>query len=141
MQVHWLPVAFSAALAKERNQGRPDRANLLSSNVRCVSRGGSARLTAWSRQLRLMVDSCLPSANLGFLKEIYTTQSKDAPVEHQPALPYKRMPAFMAELSGRQGAAADALAFSILTGARPSETVGTTRSEINFTDGPHGGGT
>ncbi|ORE92700.1 integrase family protein [Stappia sp. 22II-S9-Z10] len=41
---------------------------------------------------------------------------------HHGAMPYEDVPAFMAELSGRRGTAAKALAFTILTAARSGET-------------------
>jgi integrase len=53
-------------------------------------------------------------------------------VEHHPALPYAEVPAFMAALARRQGVAARALEFTILTAARRGETLGARWDEIDF---------
>jgi integrase len=55
-----------------------------------------------------------------------------AKVEHHPALPYQDMPAFVAKLRTRQGSAASALLFAILTAARTNEVVGARWSEIDL---------
>jgi len=55
-----------------------------------------------------------------------------AKVNHHPALPYADMPAFAAELRTRQGVAASALLFTILTAARTNEVVGARWDEIDF---------
>jgi integrase len=54
-------------------------------------------------------------------------------VVHHPALPYAELPAFMAELAKRDGVAAKALAFTILTAARSGESLGCRWSEIDLT--------
>jgi integrase len=59
--------------------------------------------------------------------------ARGAKVEHHPALPYADVPAFMAELAKRQGVAAQALLFTILTAARSGETLGAHWGEIDFT--------
>ena len=51
---------------------------------------------------------------------------------HQPAMPYRDVPEFVARLRDRDGLAAFALEFTILCGARTSETLGATWSEIDF---------
>src|SRR5262249_16175605 len=51
-------------------------------------------------------------------------------VKHFPAMPYGRVPAFMAEVSQRQEITARALEFAILTAARPNEVLGARWSEI-----------
>ena len=53
-------------------------------------------------------------------------------VEHHPALPYDELPAFMAELRAREGTAARALLFTILTAARSGEALGARWSEIDL---------
>src|SRR4029077_6386274 len=52
---------------------------------------------------------------------------------HHAALPYADVPAFMAELAKREGIAARALMFTILTAARSGETRGARWSEIDST--------
>lgn len=54
---------------------------------------------------------------------------------HQPALPWRDVPAFMAELRERDARAARLLEFAILTAARSGEARGATWDEIDFTQG------
>jgi integrase len=49
---------------------------------------------------------------------------------HHAALPYAELPAFMAELRGRDSLSARALEFTVLTAARTSETIGATGETI-----------
>lgn len=58
--------------------------------------------------------------------------SKVKRVKHHPALPWQRISAFMSELSLREGAAADALAWTIFTAARSNETRSMTWSELDL---------
>jgi integrase len=51
---------------------------------------------------------------------------------HHAALPYAELPDFMAALAEREGTAARALEFTILTAARTGETIGATWDEIDF---------
>jgi integrase len=53
---------------------------------------------------------------------------------HHPALPYAELPAFMAELGQREGTAARALAFTILTAVRTGETIGAIWAEVDLED-------
>ena len=46
--------------------------------------------------------------------------SANGKVEHHAALPYAELPAFMADLRKREGIAAQALVFTILTAAGPA---------------------
>lgn len=52
---------------------------------------------------------------------------------HQPAMPYKEVPAFVARLRARDAVAARALEFLILTAARSGEVTGATWGEIDLT--------
>lgn len=45
-------------------------------------------------------------------------------VEHHPAMPWRDVQAFMAELKGREPVSARALEWTILTGGRTSDTLG-----------------
>jgi integrase len=54
-------------------------------------------------------------------------------IVHHPALPYAELPAFMAELTPREGIAAKALMFTILTAARSGESLGARWGEIDLT--------
>lgn len=57
---------------------------------------------------------------------------RGGPKAHHAALPYAELPAFLGELAGRQGIAARALAFTILTAARSGEARGARWDEINL---------
>lgn len=72
-----------------------------------------------------------PARWTGHLDQLLPKKSQVAPVENHPALPYQRVPEFMAELRRREGISARALEFTILTAARTSETIGATRSELD----------
>src|SRR5215469_9785885 len=52
-------------------------------------------------------------------------------VAHHAALPFDELPAFLAALRARQGMAAGALEFSILTAARIDEVLGASWGEID----------
>ena len=58
--------------------------------------------------------------------------SKVKRVEHHPALPWQRIPEFMSALSKREGQAAKALAWTVLTAARSGETRGMTWAELDL---------
>jgi integrase len=66
------------------------------------------------------------------LEEVLPERDKIAKVEHHPALPFEEVPAFMAELRKREGVAARALEFTILTSARSGQTLGAPWSEIDL---------
>jgi integrase len=53
-------------------------------------------------------------------------------IRHHPALPYAEIPAFITELCTRQGAAARALEFAILTAGRSAETLGAKWDEFDL---------
>jgi len=76
-----------------------------------------------------------PARWKGHLKEALPAVSKLRKVKHHAALPYAEIGAFMTELRAREGGAAAALEFSILTAARTSEVIGARWSEIDMTVG------
>jgi integrase len=55
-----------------------------------------------------------------------------AKVEHHAALPFPELPSFMVELAAREGIAARALEFTILTAGRTGEIIGTKWGEIDL---------
>jgi len=57
--------------------------------------------------------------------------SKVRTVEHHKAVPYKDVPALMAELRNNDSVSARALMFTILTVSRTGETRGAERAEID----------
>ncbi|MEC8848762.1 MAG: integrase arm-type DNA-binding domain-containing protein [Pseudomonadota bacterium] len=73
-----------------------------------------------------------PARWAGNLKEVLPTPSKIATTKHHRALPWQDVPAFMAALRDRQGMAARALEFAILTGARSGEVRGARWDEIDL---------
>lgn len=73
-----------------------------------------------------------PARWRGHLDKVLPAVRKVAKVEHHPALPYADIQAFMTDLRSRDGAAAKALEFTILTAARTGETIGAKWDEIDF---------
>jgi integrase len=75
-----------------------------------------------------------PARWRGHLDHLLPKPSKLKRVEHHAALPWQQAPAFLAELATRDGIAAKALAFTILTAARSGEVRGMTWGEVDLTD-------
>jgi integrase len=76
-----------------------------------------------------------PARWKGHLKEALPASSKVRRVKHHAALPYKEIGAFVADLRRRDGGAAAALEFAVLTAARTSEVIGARWSEIDMASG------
>ena len=64
--------------------------------------------------------------------ELFLPKRSKAKVKHHAALPYADMPAFMSDLRQREGVAAKALEFLILTAARSGEVRGMTWGEVDL---------
>jgi integrase len=75
-----------------------------------------------------------PARWKGHLGEVLPARSEIAKPVHHPALNYRALPGFVSELRQREGIAARALEFTILTAARTGEVIGALWSEIGFTD-------
>jgi integrase len=76
-----------------------------------------------------------PARWRGHLNHLLPARSKVHKVEHHPALPYAKIPEFMAELRAQEGLAAKALEFTILTAARSGESRGMPwEGELNTAD-------
>jgi integrase len=73
-----------------------------------------------------------PARWKGHLSEVLPARGQIKKTVHHPALPYRDMPAFMAELRQREGMAARALEFAILCVARSGEAIGAKISEIDL---------
>ncbi len=73
-----------------------------------------------------------PARWRGHLAQILPRPSKVRPVQHLAALPWQEAPAFWAKLSGREGVAAQALRFTILTAARSAEVRSMTWRELDL---------
>lgn len=75
-----------------------------------------------------------PARWQGNLEHALAKVSRRKRVEHYPALPPKDVPGFMVELRKREGVAARALEFAILTASRSGEVRGATWDEIDLTE-------
>jgi len=73
-----------------------------------------------------------PARWRGHLENLLANPSKIAPVKNHPALPWQEVGVFMKELSQREGIAARAAEFAILTAARSGEVRGATWMEIDM---------
>lgn len=75
-----------------------------------------------------------PARWKGNLQPMLPAPGKIIKVKHHSALPWKDLPAFMPLLRERQGMAARALEFLIMTAARSGEVRGAVWSEVDFTE-------
>lgn len=73
-----------------------------------------------------------PARWRGNLANLLPKPAKIKKVKHHAAIKYDEMPAFMAKLSARRGTASNALAFTILTASRTSETLEAKWSELDM---------
>jgi len=94
-------------------------------------RGRLERVLAWAKGRGLRSGEN-PARWQGHLVEMLAAPSKVAKVRHHPAMAYRDVPGFMAELRNRSSLSARALEFTILCATRTSETIGATWSEIDL---------
>jgi integrase len=73
-----------------------------------------------------------PARWCGHLEHLLPARGRIATPNHHPAMPYADLPAFMLALSQREGTAARALEFTILTAARTGEVIGATWDEVDL---------
>lgn len=73
-----------------------------------------------------------PARWRGHLENVLAARGQIQRVEHHPAMAYVELPPFIAALSERDGVAAQALEFTILTAARTGEVMGATWDEIDL---------
>jgi integrase len=73
-----------------------------------------------------------PARWRGHLDKLLPARAKIRRVEHHAALPYTEVSAFISELQKRDGVAARALEFAILTASRTGEVLGAKWDEIDF---------
>jgi integrase len=73
-----------------------------------------------------------PARWRGHLENLLARPSKVKVVAHHAALPWQQAPDFLAVLAQREGVAAKALAFTILTAARSGEVRGMTWAELDL---------
>jgi integrase len=72
-----------------------------------------------------------PARWKGHLDQLLPRKGKIHKVRHQPAMPYKDVPAFMAELRGETSMSARPLEFTVLNTVRTAETIHATWPEID----------
>ena len=73
-----------------------------------------------------------PARWTGHLEHVLPSKSSLAKVTHHAAMPYAELPDFMRRLHGRDGVAASALEFTIMSAARTGEVIGAQWVEIDF---------
>ncbi|MFC0134293.1 integrase [Massilia eurypsychrophila] len=73
-----------------------------------------------------------PARWRGHLDNLLADPNKVSKVEHHPALPWQELSGFIAELQTREGVAARAVEFAILTATRSGEVRGATWGEIDM---------
>lgn len=76
-----------------------------------------------------------PAQWRGVLDKVFPTRTQIRPTVHFAALPFKKLPAFVAKLEEEEGDVANALMFTILTAARTGEVIGAQWSEIDLEEG------
>ena len=86
----------------------------------------------WARA-RKYVEGENPARLRGHLDKILAKTAKVKRVKHHPAIPYKQISEFTAQLRDRKGSSALALEFMILTAARTGEIRGAKWQEIDLT--------
>ncbi len=73
-----------------------------------------------------------PAQWRGHLDHLLPARSNVRRVQHHPALPFAEIPAFMEEVRARDGIAARALEFTVLTASRIGEALGARWDEIDL---------
>jgi integrase len=73
-----------------------------------------------------------PARWKGHLENLLANVSKTARVKNHPSLPWEQISAFMSAIHSREGTAARAVEFAILTACRSGEVRGAQWSEIDF---------
>jgi integrase len=96
-------------------------------------RGRVERVLDWAK-VRGFRQGENPARWRGHLDALLPARGKVRQVRHHAALPYNEIGAFMAELRKREGIAARALEFTILTAARTGEVLGARWEEMNIQD-------
>lgn len=97
-------------------------------------RGRMEKILDWAKG-RGLRNGDNPAAWRGNLEAMLPKATKLQKVEHHPAISLDELGQFIADLRQREGIAARALEFTILTAARSGEVRGMKRSEIDETNG------
>jgi integrase len=96
-------------------------------------RGRLEAILDWATVSQLR-DGENPARWRGHLDQLLPKPTRIAPVKNFPALPWKEVPGFMLALRARDGTAARALEFAILTAARSGEVRGAAWGEIDLSE-------
>lgn len=96
-------------------------------------RGRIEVILDWAR-VRGHRDGENPARWRGHLDKLLPARAKVRKVEHHAALPYDKLPAFIAKLRAQDGISARALEFAILTAARTGEVIAARWREINLAE-------
>jgi integrase len=94
-------------------------------------RGRIEAVLDWAKALGFL-DGENPARWRGHMSNLLPARTKVRAIKHHAALPYPEIGTFVANLRSRQGSAATALEFLILTAARTGEVIGARRSEVDF---------
>jgi integrase len=95
-------------------------------------RGRIESVLAWAAVRGYRPKGDNPARWKGHLNQALPKRSRVAVVNHHKAMPYAEVPTFMPQLLAREGIAAQALAFTIMTAARSGEVLGARWSEIDL---------
>jgi integrase len=102
---------------------KPETASRVRGRIEAVL--DSAKVSGWR-------DGPNPAQWKGNLALLLPGRAKVRKVEHHAALPFDDIPEFLIALRGREGVAAMALEFTILTAARTGEALGATWGELDL---------
>jgi len=97
-------------------------------------RGRIEAVLDWAKARGYRNGSENPARWKGHLDHLLPPRSKVRRVEHHAALPYAELPRFLIELRAREGIAARAMEYLVLTAARAGEVLGARWNEINLDD-------
>lgn len=132
-----LPVAAidTAAVLRVLEQAHPDEPDksfwMARPETADRTRGRIEQILDWAG-VRGFRTGDNPARLRGHLSEVLPPRSSIQRTQHHPALPFADLPAFYADLQQREGVAAKALEWTILTAARTGETIGAVWDEIDF---------
>jgi integrase len=95
-------------------------------------RGRIEQILDWSRTMELRTGEN-PARWKGHLDNLLPAKTKVRAVKNHASVPYRELPALMAELRKRESLSARALEFTILTAARTAEVIEARWSEFDLT--------
>jgi integrase len=123
LPVHSIDVALVTKVLEPIWITKPETASRL--------RGRIERILDWAKARGFRTGEN-PARWRGHLDHLLPARSKVRKVRHHPALPFGEIPAFMADLRERNGVAARALEFTVLTAGRTGEVLCAKWDEIDL---------